>query len=149
MQTKKLYETDFNLWLEATAQLLRERQFNQIDYDNLIEEIEDMGNSQKDALESNLRVLLMHLLKWKFQPSKRSNSWKYTIVEHSLRLNKSFKKSPSLKKYFNNVFEESYQDARMLAASETGIPKDDFPVECPFAKEDILNYEYWLIEKDV
>jgi Domain of unknown function DUF29 len=148
IQTKKLYDTDFNLWLETTAQLLRERQLNQIDYDNLIEEIEDMGNSQKDALESNLRILLMHLLKWEFQPEKRSNSWKYTIVEHCLRINKSFKKSPSLKKYFDDVFEESYQDARILASSETGISKDNFPVECPFAKENVLNSEYWLTDED-
>lgn len=148
IQAQKLYETDFNLWLETTAELLRERQLNQIDYDNLIAEIEDMENSQKDALESNLRVLLMHLLKWEFQSQKRFNSWKYTIVEHCLRINKSFKKSPSLKKYFDDIFEESYQDARMLASSETGMSKKDFPVECPFAKENVLNSEYWLNDEE-
>ncbi|WP_013321385.1 DUF29 domain-containing protein [Gloeothece verrucosa] len=142
IQSKTLYDTDFNMWLETTAQLLRKRQLSEIDYDNLIEEIEGMSNSQKDALESNLRILLMHLLKWKFQSSKRSNSWKYTLVEHCLRINKSFKKSPSLKVYFENVFEECYQDARLLASKETGMSTDDFPLECPFAKEDILNPEY-------
>jgi hypothetical protein len=69
---KKLYEVDFNLWLQTTAQLLREWKFTQIDYDSLIEEIESMGGrSEKNALESNLRVLLMHLLKWKCQLLRR------------------------------------------------------------------------------
>ncbi|WP_013324180.1 DUF29 domain-containing protein [Gloeothece verrucosa] len=141
-QTQKLYETDFNLWLETTAQLLRERRLDQIDYENLIEEIEDMGNSEKNALESNLRILLMHLIKWRFQASKRSNSWRYTIIEHSLRINKAFKKSPSLKRYFDEVFEECYQDARLLASGETGLAEEEFPVTCPFLREDVLNPKY-------
>lgn len=141
-QTQKLYETDFNLWLETTAQLLRERRLEQIDYENLIDEIEAMSNSEKNALESNLRVLLMHLLKWKIQSSKHSNSWRYTIIEHSLRMNKAFQKSPSLKRYFDDVFEECYQDARLLASGETGMAEQAFPVNCPFLKEDILNPKY-------
>lgn len=140
--TKKLYEADFNLWLETTAQLLRERQLEQIDYDSLIEEIESMGRSEKAALESNLRVLLMHLLKWKYQPNRRSNSWKLSIIEHSLRINKAFKYSPSLGRYFNEIFEETYQDGRLLAAAETGLSKETFPEQCPFKVQDILNPEY-------
>jgi Domain of unknown function DUF29 len=142
IKTETLYETDFCLWLETTVQLLRSREFDRIDYDNLIEAIEDMGNSQKDSLESSLRVLLLHLLKWRFQPGKRSNSWRSSIVEHSLRINKSFQKSPSLVRYFDEVFEETYQDARLLAAVETGLEETAFPIDCPFAREDILNPRY-------
>jgi hypothetical protein len=142
IKTETLYETDFCLWLETTVQLLRSREFDRIDYDNLIEAIEDMGNSQKDALESSLRVLLLHLLKWRFQPGKRSNSWRSSIVEHSLRIHKAFKKSPSLVKYFDEVFEETYEDARLLAAAETGLEETAFPVDCPFAREDVLNPRY-------
>jgi hypothetical protein len=142
IKTETLYETDFCLWLETTVQLLRSREFDRIDYDNLIEAIEDMGNSQKDALESSLRVLLLHLLKWRFQPGKRSNSWRSSIVEHSLRINKSFQKSPSLVRYFDEVFEETYQDARLLAAVETGLEETVFSIDCPFAREDILNPRY-------
>jgi hypothetical protein len=137
-----LYESDFYLWLENTAQLLKKRQFDVIDYDNLIAEIEGMSRSERGALESNLEKLLMHLLKWKYQPSKRTNSWLYSIAEHSLRLKKAFRKSPSLKRYFEEVFDECYQDARLLAARETGLSKEVFPVNCPFGKEDILNPEY-------
>lgn len=142
VSTVTLYELDFCLWLEKTAHLLKERQLDRIDYDNLIEEIESMGRSERNALESNLEQLLMHLLKWKYQSSKRSNSWHYSITEHGLRLKKAFKKSPSLQRYFEEVFDECYQDARLLASRETGLSKDIFPMTCPFFKEDILNPEY-------
>ncbi|MFM6203377.1 MAG: DUF29 domain-containing protein, partial [Dolichospermum sp.] len=104
--TKSLYESDFNLWIEQTVNLLEKGEFAQLDIQNLIEEIEDMGNNRKDALESNLIRVFQHLLKWKYQPEKRSNSWKASITEHSLRLNKSLKKSPSLKRYLEEVFDE-------------------------------------------
>jgi hypothetical protein len=140
--TSTLYDRDYYLWLETTARLLRERKLSQIDYENLIEEIEDMGNSQKDSLESNLRILLMHLLKYKYQPSKRSNSWLFTIIEHRKRINKAFKRSPSFKRYFSEVFDESYTDAIDLAVAETGLPRATFPVECPFSEDDVLNPDY-------
>ena len=148
IQIKKLYDADYNLWLETTAKLLRERKLDEIDYENLIEDLEAMVRSDKNALESNLRILLMHLLKWEYQPDKRTNSWKSTIVEHCIRIKKAFKTSPSLKRYFDEVFEETYQDARKLAAVETGIPKKEFPVECPFSKENVLNSENWFTDED-
>ena len=101
-----------------------------------------MGRSEQNALERNLEQLLMHLIKWKYQPSRRSNSWRYSITEHGLRLKKAFQKSPSLQRYFEKVFDECYQDARLLASRETGLSKDIFPVTCPFPREDILNPEY-------
>ncbi|ACK73654.1 protein of unknown function DUF29 [Gloeothece citriformis PCC 7424] len=148
ISTKQLYELDYNLWLETTAKLLRERRLDEIDYDNLIEDLEAMVRSDKNALASNLRILLMHLLKWEYQSQKRSNRWKYTIVEHCLRINKAFKTSPSLKRYFDDIFEESYQDAFKLASVETGMAKDEFPVECPFTKDDVLNSENRFTEDD-
>ena len=77
-----LYETDFNLWLEQTAILLKAGKLNQLDIENLLEEIEGMSRQEKDALESNLIRVLQHLLKWNYQPEKRSPSWSYTIIEH-------------------------------------------------------------------
>jgi hypothetical protein len=137
-----LYEQDYCLWIEKTLDLLREKKLQELDLDRLIEEIEDMGNSQKDALESNLTVLLQHLLKWQYQLSHRSNSWKYTIAEHRRRLAKAFKKSPSLKRYFSEVFEESYLDARKLAAAETGLSLETFPISCPFQISDVLDEQF-------
>ena len=137
-----LYQSDFNLWLEKNLTLLKDREFAQLDINNLVEEIEDMGNNRKDALESNLMRVFQHLLKWKYQPQKRSNSWRASITEHALRLNKTFKKSPSLKRYFETVYEECYQDARLVASRETGIDIDIFPEICPFNPNDVLDPNY-------
>ena len=141
---KFLYETDFDLWLKETVNLLRKGEIEKLDMKNLAKEIEDIGNNCKDALESNLLRVLQHLLKWKYQPQKRTNSWKASITEHSLRLNKAFKKSPSLKPYFEDVFAECYQDARLITAQETGLDICVFPDACPFERIDILNPQYLL-----
>ncbi|MGB5594980.1 MAG: DUF29 domain-containing protein [Crocosphaera sp.] len=138
----KLYEKDYYLWLEETVQLLREGKLRELDVSNLIEEIEDMGISQKNALESNLIILLMHLLKWKYQPEKQSGSWRGSIREHRRRILKAFKNSPSLKRYFEEVFNESYQEARKQAADETELSLNIFPESCPFEIEQILDSEY-------
>ncbi|MDJ0632875.1 MAG: DUF29 domain-containing protein [Xenococcaceae cyanobacterium MO_188.B29] len=135
----QLYDQDFYLWVESTVQQLRQKQLDKIDWENLIEEIESLGKSEKNALKSNLRILLMHLLKWQYQPNKRSNSWSYTITEHNIRINQAFKDSPSLKCYFAEIFEDCYQDARKLAAKETGLNIKIFPLDCPFSQEDVLN----------
>lgn len=142
-KTSSLYEQDYLLWLETTLDQLKQGRLTELDLINLIEEIEDMGNSQKLALESNLRILLMHLLKWKYQQNKQTNSWKYTIVEHRKRINKSFKTSPSLKRYFEQVLLECYQDAKDLAVAETGLSEATFPEQCPFERENILNSNYF------
>jgi hypothetical protein len=134
-----LYEQDYYLWLETTAKLLREGQLSALDVANLLEEIEDMGRSEKRAFYSNLKILLMHLLKYSYQSEKRSNSWIASIVEHRQRIKKAFKESPSLQAYFIEIVNECYQDARELAAAETGLAIDAFPVEPPFTPEEILN----------
>ena len=140
--TDNLYERDYYLWLQHTARLISEGKFSDVDTANLIEEIEDMGRSEKRAIESNLRILLLHLLKYKYQSSKITNSWKSTIREHRQRINKAFKDSPSLKRYMTEVFDECYQDGRELAADETGLPLDAFPTESPFTPEQALNPDY-------
>ena len=141
---KLLYEKDYQAWLEETVNLLQSHSLDWLDLDHLIEEIEDMGKRQKEAVESNLTILLMHLLKYKYQPQKRqdSNSWRYTIVEHRRRLLRLFKRNPSLSRYFAQVFQECYQDARQDAKTETQLPLNTFPEICPFAKEDVLNPDF-------
>ncbi|MDY6781878.1 MAG: DUF29 domain-containing protein [Cyanobacteriota bacterium] len=140
----ELYEKDFQMWIEETVKRLRDRSFDLIDLENLIEEVEDMGKSQKDAIESNLTVLLLHLLKYRYQPQKRidSKSWLYSIVEHRRRLLRSFKKNPSLKRYFYDVFEECYQDARQDAKTETQLPLKTFPETCPFLTEEVIDPDF-------
>ncbi len=139
---KSIYETDFVGWVETTVEQLRTQDYANVDWENLIEEIEDMGKSEKRAIYSNLKILLLHLLKYRYQPEKRSNSWLASMVEHRQRIKKAFKESPSLQPYFTEIFNECYQDARELAAAETGMAIDEFPAETPFTHEEVLNSDY-------
>ncbi|MEA5449026.1 DUF29 domain-containing protein [Leptolyngbya sp. CCNP1308] len=81
-ESATLYDSDYCRWLAETAGLLRSGRFDQIDVLNLAEELDDMGRSEKRAVESNLEVLLRHLLKYQYQRDRRSNSWRFTILEH-------------------------------------------------------------------
>jgi hypothetical protein len=138
-----LYEQDFCLWIEKALVLLREGNLRDLDLENLLEEIADMGNSQKQALESNLKIILMHLLKYKYQADKRTNSWRYTIVEHRQRIRKAFKSSPSLRRHFLQEFADVYLEARQLAVVETELSPNIFPIECPFTTDQALDEAYF------
>jgi len=137
-----LYEQDYCLWLDQTLHHLHSGQLDRLDLSALIEELQGMSNSEKSALESNLRILLMHLLKYRYQPHKRTNSWRFTIREHRKRLLKTFVKSPSLQRYYEAVFAECYQDGRELAADETGLALEAFPDESPFSPEAVINPDF-------
>ena len=137
-----LYDRDFYLWIENTVRQLRERQFNQLDLANLIEEIEDMGKQAKQSLKSNLRALLMYLLKYKYQPEKRSRSWLLTISEHRQRIIDILEDSPSLKNYYREVFYKCYQNARKNASIETNLKLNIFPENSPFSLDETLNPEF-------
>lgn len=133
-----LYEQDFYLWTQKTAQQLKENQFNEVDIPNLIEEVESMGRSEKRELKSRLIILLMHLLKWHYQPEKRSESWRSTITEQRICIEGLLEDSPSLKPLLSEVFEDCYQKARLKASDETKIKLIFFPKESPFTLEETL-----------
>lgn len=137
-----LYENDYLRWLTETAALLRSGQIDQVDILNLAEELEDMGRNEKRAMESNLEVLLRHLLKYRYQPERRSNSWRFTLLEHRDRLAKAFRDSPSLRPYFASIYTDCYTTARQKAAVETGLPPETFPDQSPFSPEDALDPEF-------
>lgn len=139
----RLYDQDYFLWLENMAHALRDRNPELLDWDNLLEEIEALGRSEKKSVKSNLRVLLLHLLKWQYQPTKRSQSWLNSIAEHRQRLEDDFEVSPSLRKYVVEIFAKVYSEARKQAARETNLPLQHFPSDCPFPLEKVLE-EDWL-----
>ncbi|MEH2267097.1 MAG: DUF29 domain-containing protein [Nostoc sp.] len=139
---KNLYEQDFYLWTQTIAQQLKENNFNEIDISNLIEEIESMGRSEKRELKNRLIVLLMHLLKWQYQPEKRSESWRSTISEQRICIETLLEDSPSLQPLLSEVFEDCYQKARIKASDETGIKLNFFPNESPFRLEETLKDSY-------
>ena len=140
--TTQLYDRDFYLWLQETAHLLRNGEFDRLDIENLVEEIESMGRSDKRSVESNLEVVLMHLLKYQYQPDRRSNSWRLTIFEHRARLERSFRESLSLRPHFTALFEECYRNARKKTSIETGLPIATFPPDSPFNPEQALDEDY-------
>ena len=137
-----VYEKDYYLWLQNTVNLLREKNLAELDLPHLIEEIEDMGKRERRSLYSNLKILLMHLLKYRYQPEKRSNSWRYNIEEHRQRIAEALSDSPSLKSYLRETFEKCYQDAKKLAAKETSLTLEAFPTKSPFTTEETLDADY-------
>ncbi|MBW4481495.1 MAG: DUF29 domain-containing protein [Tildeniella torsiva UHER 1998/13D] len=137
-----LYEQDYALWLDTTCQLLTAGRLAEVDIANLLEELTDMGRSEKRALTSSLIVVLMHLLKYAYQPGQRSNSWRFTLKEHRRRLQELLTTSPSLTPYFDQIFADCYQEARDLTATETGVGLENFPVESPFTQEQVRDRKY-------
>jgi hypothetical protein len=137
------YREDYHAWALKNAQLLREGRFEEIDIDNIAEELEDMGASKERELESRLGVLLAHLLKWVYQPERRSNSWLATIEEQRRRIERLVRKNPSLKPKIDDCFLDAYGDARLIASRETGLNKKIFPEESPFTLEQTLNNDFW------
>jgi len=134
------HEQDFYAWTQEQSQLLKTGQLHQIDWQNIAEEIEDMGRSEKRQLESRLEVLIMHLLKWQFQPNLRSRSWQLTIKEQRLRLEKILQKNPSLQSNLTEAIEEVYPLATLSAERETGLSL--FPEICPYTLTEILSLEF-------
>jgi|AOMQ01.1.fsa_nt_gi hypothetical protein len=139
-----LYEVDFLAWTESQAGALRARQVGALDWVNLLEEVESMGVSQRRELENRLAVLLMHLIKWRWQPEKRGTSWKLTIRGQRREIEKLLKQSPSLKPSVPEVIGEAWNDAREDAEDETGLPLPTFPKACPWdVTTQILDREWW------
>lgn len=138
-----LYEQDIYAWFALQANLLKEKKYFKLDVQHLEEELIEMGESYARELESNLIVLFCHLLKWKYQPKKRSRSWELTIKEHRKRVAKRLQKTPSLKYRLFEICEDAYSMARVNAVRQTGIDPDTFPEEMFFTKEEMLQ-EGWL-----
>lgn len=138
-----LYETDFYAWTQRQAELLRSEEFSEVDWNNLIEEIETLGRSDRRELISRLEVLLMHLLKWQCQPRKRGKSWRATIAEQRRRLRTLLVESPSLRAQLNEFVTNTYPDAVQAAVIETGLPAKAFPSQCPWTAAQIMDEEFW------
>ena len=139
----QLYQTDYLRWLDETVERLRSGQFEGLDWPNLIEELEAMGRNERNALKSNQRVLLTHLLKWCYQPERRTEGWSRTINEHRDRLLDAIEQSASLKAEYEQAWAKSYERARRNAARETGLPLETFPQQCPFDPWRILDPDWW------
>lgn len=143
MAVTGIYETDFYGWAMEQADLLRTRRLNEADLDNIAEEIESMGRSEKRELVNRLAVLLTHLLKWQFQPGLRGTSWQLTVSEQRDRLAEHLQDNPSLKPLLPDALRTAYRYARLMAQRETGLADTTFPPACPYSFEQATDEQFW------
>jgi len=152
--SKEIYDRDLLVWIECTIEQLKNREFESLDIEHLIEELVDLGKSEKNALRSNLMVLLAHLLKLKVQhdlPDSMKESWYYSVIEHRQRVLNNLTDTPSLHSFLAEAVEKAYQDGRKLAIKQgklarfgIKIPDEkEYPLICPFSLEQILDEDFY------
>ena len=134
----ELYESDETAWLESMADLIADGQFDDLDYIHLREYLIDMARRDRREVESRLAVLIAHLLKWEYQPSRRSGSWRATIVTQRQELT-SLLESGILRNHAEATFDRSYARGLEQAVAETGLRPDQFPADCPDSLDAILS----------
>jgi len=137
-----LYDQDFVLWLDHAVNLLRQGKVQELDLEHFPDEIAAMSKREKRAIESNLKVILVHLLKYQHQPQQRSRSWLCTLLEHRQRITRALQDSPSLRSHLLENFQEVYAQARALANTEIGLGADGFPMVASFSLEQVLDPTY-------
>ena len=146
-----LYQTDYSAWAKRQAELLRAGRYVELDIEHLLEELGDMGKSDKRELENRLTILLAHLLKWEYQYPLLSErwrefdgrSWRATIIEQRDRVNKLLTQAPGLKAVLAETIAEAYADAIQLAIKETRLPPETFPQQCAYPTESLLDDEFY------
>jgi len=134
-----LYNLDFYQWTQRQSELLRVEEWEQLDWQQIAEEIESLGKKDKRQVQSRLAVLITHLLKWEYQPGKRSPSWRKTLKEQRFRLALVLNDSPSLKVGLPEFVAVVYPYAVENAADETGLARQLFPAICPYGIEQLLD----------
>jgi hypothetical protein len=150
----QLYERDFNVWRETIIKKIKQQDFNDIDWEHLLLELEDMGKSEKRSFVSNLTILIAHLLKLTVQadaPEMMKGSWYSSVTEHRFRVKKDLEENPSFKNYLHEVIFIAYADARKLAIKESkntklGARKPEeieYPLDFPFTIEQLLDEDFY------
>jgi len=147
----KLYETDYDVWFAQNLESLRQHKFDELDINHLIEEMEDMGKKSRRELASRMVILLAHLLKLQYQFKQltgmwqefNGKSWRSSIVEQRIQIERELKFSPSLKAYLDSAILDAYPDACKLASQETGFSITTFPAICPYSVEQILAKDFY------
>ena len=138
-----IYQNDFYGWTKQQSELLKAGQFERVDVEHLVEELESMGASERRELGNRLAVLMAHLLKWQFQPERRGRSWQLTIKEQRNRIQRVLRQNPSLRPSLSETVADVYSDARLMAARETDRDETAFPQDCPWSADIILNETFW------
>lgn len=137
------YDADFYGWAVEQAALLRQGDLSAADIDNIAEEIESLGRSEKRELVSRLAVLLTHLLKWKFQPKGRCSSWETSIRVQRNRIVDHLDDNPSLRPHIPAAMKKAHRDAILVAAEETKLPESIFPTSCAWSFDQVVDPGFW------
>jgi hypothetical protein len=138
------YETDFYAWTQHQARALRADVLGELDRDHLAEEIEELGSNVQHAIESHLERLVLHLLKWRYDPAQDPRrGWRLTVRHARREIAKYLRRNPSLRAYPGDYLAEAYQIAREDAPDETGLPEETFPAACPWPIEAVLDADFW------
>jgi hypothetical protein len=138
------YEKDYAAWLDCQLSLLRQRRFADLDVDNLLDEVNDLGLSEFRAFRSAIEVVVAHMLKWDHQPSKRGPSWIASIEEHRARIEDALTTSPSYRSRIEEAIERAYRPARAIASRQTKLPLRTFPPVNPYNWSEIMEREHHL-----
>jgi hypothetical protein len=141
--TKAAYDTDFYAWTQAQAAHLRAKEWPALDVDNLAEEIESLGASDRRALRSHLLRLTQHLLKWHYQPQRRGESWRQSIDNARLEIELIVADSRTLRDFLPEALTWAYPRSRKEATKDTGLPPATFPETCPWALAQVLDEDFW------
>ena len=143
MRNTCLYEQDFHAWAHEQAELLRSGHLSEVDIEHVAEEIESMGRGEKRELISRLAVLLLHLLKWRFQPVRRGASWRVTIANTRDDIADHLADNPSLRARLDDAIALAYRRARRQASLETGRGEAVFPEACPWPFAQMMAEDFW------
>ena len=138
-----LYDQDFYAWSNQQAALLRAGKLSQADIENIAEEIESMGKSEKRELVNRLIVLMLHLLKWQYQPIGRGASWEASIKGQRLDIERHLRDNPSLKSQLPEAISDAYSRALIDVVGETKLSEDTFPMACPYSFEKMMQKGFW------
>jgi len=141
--TTPTYDTDFYAWTQQQAAALRAKDWPAVDLEHVAEEIEDLGNEQRHAVRSHLRVILLHLLKWAHQPTHRTPGWRRSVLRGRAEVADRLEHQPSLRRVAPALLSQAYPRARRLAAAETGLPLATFPEACPWSVTQVLDEDFW------
>ena len=136
------YQRDFYSWLLEQARHVREGRWDAVDRENVAEEIESLGREQFNKLESALRVLLLHILKWDHQPARRSRSWALSIRQQRLEVDDVLADNPGLKPRIAEALARAYRKARLQAIKETNLKESRFPEACPYSFDDVVSRKF-------
>jgi hypothetical protein len=141
--TTPTYETDFYAWTQAQAAALRAKDVSALDIEHVAEAIETLGMNEKRAISRQLQRLLAHLLKWRYQPTHRTPSWRRTIRQARDAIADVLENSHSLRTYPTQRVPLAYRRARRDAADDTGLPLATFPEACPWPIAQVLDEDFW------